>query len=206
MSIFKKKLKSFQKMFTFTYENIPSTIELEEQINENKQQKIEEKKENKRSTFTFENIPSAMDLKEQINAFEQQKIEEQENKYKMYADQYKKIIKKAACACINDMLNKCKKSAILRLSMDNNLCKDGLTFRQVHHNINYDTDMPYTPLFENLFKDIQIELFKKGYYLLQDYYEYDDDEGYCLILYIGKPDGYDEEPVKYKGFNKIPEH
>ena len=121
------------------------------------------------STITFENILSAMELKEQINAIKQQKIEEQEKKYKMYADEYKKIVKNAVCACINDMLNECKFSAILRLSMDNNLCKDGLTFREVHYNINSDTDMPYTPLFENLFKDIQIELFKKGYYLLQDY-------------------------------------
>ena len=114
-------------------------------------------------------------------------------------------VKKAVYDGINYMLNGRLFSITIKLTMNSNLYKNSLTFRQVHYNINSDTNMPYSPLFENLFKDIQIELFKKGYYLIQNYdnYSFDND---CFNLSIGKPDGYDKEPVKYEGFNKIPEY
>ena len=160
------------------------------------------------SALTFENIPSAMELKEKINTLKQQKIEEQqrieerEKKYKMYANQYKKIVKKAVCDGINNMLLEHTFSTIIELPMDSFFCEDSVTFSEIHYNMIFSIYGYFSYLSGNLFEDIQIELFKKGYYLLQNHDDYD----YYFTLSIGKPDGYDEEPVKCERFNKIPEH
>ena len=160
------------------------------------------------SALTFENIPSAMELKEQINAIEQQKIEKKRKEYEMYADQYKKIVKKAVCDGISNMLFECTFSTIIELPMNSIFCKNSLTFIQAHYNMIPSMYGCLSYLFENLFKDIQIELFKKGYYLLQyhdNYENYDDNDSY-FTLSIGKPDDYDEVPSRCAGYNKIPEH
>ena len=136
----------------------------------------------KMSAFTFEEIPLAKELNTQIDAFQQQKIEEQEmrmnddQRNKIFAIQYNKIVKEAVCKGIQYMKKEGVYNTHIYLPRDSYLGEDGPLFSEVHENkIKWNPKyftLPFpnkifSPLFENLFKDIQIELSKKGYYLLK---------------------------------------
>ena len=134
----------------------------------------------KMSAFTFEEIPLAKELNAQIDAFQQQKIEEQEmrmnddQRNKIFAIQYNKIVKEAVCKGIQYMKKEGIYNTYIYLPMDSYLGEDGPLFSEVHENKikwnpKYFTflDKIFSPLFENLFKDFQIELSKKGYYLVE---------------------------------------
>lgn len=77
-----------------------------------------------------------------------------------------------------------------------------LSFEEVHRNLksqhirNGEFDNPgISPIFENLFKKFQHNLYVKGYFLLQR----NDD----FTLSIGPPDGYEEEPMLDHKYNKV---
>lgn len=57
--------------------------------------------------------------------------------------------------------------------------------------------------FASLFRIIQREMKQKGYYLL-DISDPTKGNKLMLILSIGKPDGYDDYPELWHGFNKLP--
>ena len=159
------------------------------------------------STFDWKTIPSATELREEIMQSKQKKIEEEAEKQRKKDETFKEIagayinsMKNAFYEALNTMRKEYSTLAIfypldLRHYMPD--CK--LTFIEVHHNKYddeyYEDEECISPIFKNLFKDIQKELFQKGYYLLQS------DKNF--ILSIGKPDGYDKEPVLWHGFNKI---
>lgn len=62
-----------------------------------------------------------------------------------------------------------------------------------------------------VFKELQTELFKKGYYLLDETEEYeeDDENQTCsyngsINVYLGKPSHYDTAKALWHGLNKLP--
>lgn len=77
-----------------------------------------------------------------------------------------------------------------------------LSFEEVHRNLksqhirNGEFDNPgISPIFENIFKKFQHNLYVKGYFLLQR----NDD----FTLSIGPPDGYEKEPILEHKYNKV---
>ena len=168
------------------------------------------------SAFDLKTIPSATELRKEIMQLKQKKIEEEAEKQREKEEAFKKMAG-AYKKSMNDGILKALKKMRENLSTQEAVNLKDLkhceyTLMEVHNNkwVNYDVhgvlyenDIPcieyLSPIFENLFKDIQNELFQKGYYLLQK------GEGRRdFILSIGKPDGYDQEQVLYNGFNKIP--
>lgn len=84
-------------------------------------------------------------------------------------------------------------------------CDDLITLHVPHYGGVADHSYIYrisNPKFASLFKEIQITMFKKGYYLL-DLSDHIRGRAFVIKLYRGKPNGYDEMPILWHGYNKI---
>jgi hypothetical protein len=137
-------------------------------------------------------------------------------KYRMRLaiEAYKYRMRLAIESAIQELMNSSVKySTTLNLSLKERLVATdyyGIDFHVVHYGgkpimgpygLEWKTRNP-NPLFVGLFKELQTALFEYGYYLL-DVSDPSKSHAFVVKLYLGKPVGYDNEPVLWHGLNKI---
>jgi hypothetical protein len=140
--------------------------------------------------------------------------QEKERKERIIVEAYKYRMRLAIESAIQELMNSSVKySTNLNLSLKERLFVNdyyGIDFHVVHYGgkpimgpygLEWKNRNP-NPLFVGLFKELQTALFEYGYYLL-DVSDPSKSHAFVVKLYLGKPVGYDDDPVLWHGLNKI---
>jgi hypothetical protein len=152
----------------------------------------------------------------------EQMIKEHEDKSKIYIERYRNYMKNAISEGIDELSNTYEKHCCINLNinphyplyLDNNEAEgivepnensEGTTFHCVHYGgkqFGRWTNRIQNPLFVNLFRDIQIELYNKGYYLL-DMSDPSRNDKMLIRLFLGVPPFYETFEPLWHGLGKI---
>ena len=152
----------------------------------------------------------------------EQMIKEYEDKSKIYAERYRNYMKNAITNGINELSNTYEKHCCINLDinphyplyLDNDVANgivepnensEKISFHCVHYGGKHFgrwTNRVHNPLFVNLFRDIQIELYNKIYYLL-DMSDPLRSDKMLIRLFLGVPPFYETLETLWHGFGKI---